>query len=53
MKSRKVVQRAGALCGALCVGALLSGAIVTRLLPPWVPLSWRPRRVAEPRQHLA
>lgn len=48
MNSRKLIQRAGIATGAVGVGLLVGGLAVTRLLPPWVPLSWRPRRLAKP-----
>jgi len=53
MKSRKTFHRAGALGGALGLAAVLSGLVVTRLLPPWVPFSWRPCSRSEARQPLA
>ncbi len=43
MKARKLIQRTGIATGAVGVGLLVGGLAVTRLLPPWVPLSWRPR----------
>lgn len=53
MKARKLFQRTCGLSGVAVVTLALGGLLVTRLLPPWVPLSWRPRRVAETRQPLA
>jgi hypothetical protein len=45
MKSRKAIQRAGAVTGVVGMGLLVGALLITRLLPPWVPLSWRPRRL--------
>ena len=53
MKAQKTVKRAGAVGGGACVVVVLGGVLVTRLLPPWVPLAWRPTRVPKARQPLA
>lgn len=45
MKPRKLFQRTCVLSGGAVIGLTLGGLLVTRLLPPWVPLSWRPGRV--------
>ncbi|MBB3606104.1 hypothetical protein FHT40_005793 [Mycolicibacterium sp. BK556] len=53
MKARKTAKRASAVGGGACVGLVLGGLLVTRMLPPWAPLAWRPGRVPKVRQPLA
>jgi len=47
MKARTLIQRTGIATGTVGVGLLVGALVVTRLLPPWVPLSWRPRRLVK------
>lgn len=42
MKAQKIPRRGCALCGVAGVVALASALVITRLLPPWSPLSWQP-----------